>query len=65
MPPTPKAPAIEYVHNVSRAEHQIGVRAGGYFVPFAVLSDARYAQLVENAQNRAVAAEKEAEEEES
>lgn len=43
------APAVEYVHNASRGEHQIGVRRDGIFVPFASLSDARYAQLEENA----------------
>ncbi len=64
MPPTPQAPRVEYVHNISRGEHQIGVRAGGYFVPFAVLSDAYYAQLEEHAQNLAVTGEAEPEEEE-
>jgi hypothetical protein len=33
--------------------HEIGVRIGGAFVPFAALSEARVAQLVENAEQRA------------
>ena len=62
---TPKAPTIEYVHNVARGEHQIGVRANGLFVAFASVSDARYAQLVENAQNLSDNADDEDEEDES
>lgn len=51
------APEIAYRHHVARAEHQLGVLAGGVFVPFAILSDARYAQLEENAKNEAEASE--------
>jgi hypothetical protein len=59
MPPTPAAekpkgsagPKIEYRHNIARGEHEIGVRANGLFVSFVSLSDARHAQLVENAAN--------------
>ncbi len=43
------APRIEYRHNVAKAQHEIGVRAGGVFVPFATVSDAYYGQLAENA----------------
>jgi hypothetical protein len=48
MPPTPKAPSIEYRHNVAAARHEIGVKVGKVFVPFATLSDAYYEQLAEN-----------------
>ncbi len=49
--PTAKAsaPSIEYRHNVAKAQHEIGVRAGGVFVAFATVSDAYYGQLAENA----------------
>lgn len=65
MTPTAKAPSIEYRHNVARGEHEIGVRANGLFVAFASQSDARYAQLVENAQNLKNAADDENGEDES
>ena len=45
------APKIEYRHNVAKAQHEIGVRAGKYFVPFATLDDAVFAQRLENAEN--------------
>lgn len=51
MPPTPSKPSIEYRHNVARTRHEIGVKIGKVFVPFATLDDARYAQLAENADN--------------
>ena len=44
-------PTIEYRHNVAKSQHEIGVRAGKLFVPFAVVPDSRYAQLIENAEN--------------
>lgn len=59
MPPKPSAPTVEYVHHVARGEHQLGVRIGGVFVPFASLSDARVAQLVEHAVGAAAAAAEE------
>lgn len=65
MTPTAKAPSIEYRHNVARGEHEIGVRAGGLFVAFAAVSDARYEQLVENAQNLADATDDDNGEDES
>lgn len=48
----PKAPKVAYRHNVADARHEIGVKIDGQFVPFAAVSDAQAAQLVENAQNR-------------
>lgn len=44
-------PKIEYRHNVAAGRHEIGVKAGKVFVPFATLSDAYYDQLAENASN--------------
>lgn len=44
------SPKIEYRHNVAAARHEIGVKAGKVFVPFATLSDAYFDQLAENAQ---------------
>ncbi len=63
MPPTPQGPAIEYRHNVAAERHEIGVRVGKLFVPFATLSDAYFAQLAENAANRAAGKAEEEEEE--
>ncbi len=62
MPPTPKAPTIEYRHNVADGRHELGVKLGKVFVAFATLSDAYFAQLVENAQNRAETSAESAEE---
>ena len=45
------APKIEYRHNVAKAQHEIGVRAGKLFVPFASLDDAVFAQRLEHAEN--------------
>lgn len=53
MPPSPSAPKIEYRHNVAAGRHEIGVKSGKLFVPFAVLDDAVFAQLEENAENLA------------
>jgi hypothetical protein len=44
------APKIEYRHNVAAGRHEIGVKSGKVFVPFATLSDAYFDQLAENAQ---------------
>ena len=55
MPSTPSAPKIEYRHNVAKAQHEIGVRVGKVFVPFATHSDAYFGQLVENFENTAAA----------
>lgn len=41
-------PTVTYRHNPARGRHEIGVKIGGTFVPFATLDDARYAQLEEN-----------------
>jgi hypothetical protein len=43
-------PKIEYRHNVAAGRHEIGVKAGKTFVPFATLSEAYFAQLAENAE---------------
>jgi hypothetical protein len=63
MPPTPQAPKIEYRHNVAAARHEIGVKAGKVFVPFATISDAYYEQLAENSEQVAEAADEYEEEE--
>jgi hypothetical protein len=62
MPTTPATPKIEYRHNVAAGRHEIGVKSGRVFVAFATVDDAVYAQLAENAENRAEADEDEEEE---
>ncbi len=52
MPPAgAQKPSIEYRHNVAKGQHEIGVKVGKVFVPFATVSDAYFAQLYENAEN--------------
>lgn len=46
-----KGGAVTYQRTLD-GDHAIGVKLDGQFVPFATLSDARVAQLVENAANR-------------
>lgn len=43
-------PVIEYRHNVAKGQHEVGVKSGKVFVPFATLSDAYFDQLAENAE---------------
>jgi hypothetical protein len=50
---TPKAPKVVYRHNVAKGVHEVGVKIGKLFIPFASHDDARFAQLEENAQNLA------------
>lgn len=47
--PRGSTPTVSYRHHAGRGEHQIGVKIAGVFVPFAVLDEARVAQLVEHA----------------
>jgi hypothetical protein len=53
MAETTGKPTLAYRHNVADGRHEVGVKVGKLFVPFSTLSDATFAQLVENAENRA------------
>lgn len=63
MPQTPRAPSVSYRHNVLDGRHEIGVKFGKLFIPFAALEDAAYAQVFERETNRN-AGENDTEEEE-
>lgn len=52
MAETKGAPQVSYRHNVVDGRHEIGVKFGKLFVPFAALDDARFAQVSEREQNR-------------
>ena len=45
------APKVEYRHNVAVGQHELGVRAGKLFVPFATLDNAVFDQRLEHAEN--------------
>lgn len=45
-------PQVSYRHNVLDGRHEIGVKFGKLFVPFAALEDAAYDQVSERETNR-------------
>lgn len=52
MAESSRTPTVTYRHNVADGRHEIGVKVDKLFVPFAVLEDARFAQVSEREQNR-------------